>query len=237
MSFGSVWKKRQKKKERLRSHKAVLGEAVEIEVYHDPKLLELTLRDQPVIVFESKGYDVWFKPAGWLSQGTLFGDKHSVVRFSELGGEKNFLVHRLDREVSGLMVIAKHRKAAAFFSHEWSNSVKKYYQAESMGCFTSLEKKILTNPIDNKKAETKVQPVKLLTETTLLEIELISGRKHQIRKHLESIGHPVMGDPIYGKGNKNKTGLALVAHRLSFPCPDRGHKAIKIDLDQAYRIF
>lgn len=62
------------------------------------------------------------------------------------------------------------------------------------------------------------------TTKSLIDVELITGRMHQIRRHLEMIGYPVMGDPKYGRGNKNRSGLQLVATRLQFECPlGNGH--------------
>ena len=68
-------------------------------------------------------------------------------------------------------------------------------------------------------------------QTSRLEIRTATGRKYQIRRHLAGSGHPVMGDPVYGSGNKNTVGLQLCATRLTFTCPYRRDRVV-FDLNQ-----
>jgi tRNA pseudouridine32 synthase/23S rRNA pseudouridine746 synthase len=78
--------------------------------------------------------------------------------------------------------------------------------------------------LDGKEAITDYQAVKYNTSsnTTLVNITIHTGRKHQIRRHFDMIGYPVLGDPVYGTGNKNKAGIKLTAVALKFECPIRG---------------
>jgi tRNA pseudouridine32 synthase/23S rRNA pseudouridine746 synthase len=80
---------------------------------------------------------------------------------------------------------------------------------------------IIDLALDGKPATTefRVEVYEADTHTSTVRIIMGSGRKHQIRRHFDMIGHPVMGDPRYGKGNKNSAGLQLVATGLEFSCP------------------
>ena len=92
----------------------------------------------------------------------------------------------------------------------------------------------ITLALDDKACETrfKVLSYQADTDTSWLEIDLISGRKHQIRRHFAAVGHPVMGDPLYGTGNTNQGGLALQACALGFTCPIQGHQR-RLELDNS----
>lgn len=76
--------------------------------------------------------------------------------------------------------------------------------------------------------------MKSLLNTSLLEVSIETGRLHQIRRHLAAIGHPVMGDPRYGEGNKNADGLKLVASRISFQYQS---KPVECELSEALSLF
>jgi tRNA pseudouridine32 synthase/23S rRNA pseudouridine746 synthase len=79
-------------------------------------------------------------------------------------------------------------------------------------------------PLDGKPARTDYRVVHYDSERDCarLDVRIATGRLHQIRRHMESIGHPVLGDPRYGRGNKNEEGLQLAAVGLRFRCPFRG---------------
>jgi tRNA pseudouridine32 synthase/23S rRNA pseudouridine746 synthase len=84
------------------------------------------------------------------------------------------------------------------------------------------EKASINYSLDDKKALTHYEVIDSRKNLSLLTIQIDTGRLHQIRRHMDHIGHPVMGDPKYGKGNKNKEGLKLMAKGLSFVDPWNG---------------
>jgi len=181
------------------------------------------------LILDEKDYSVWFKPAGMLSQGNEWGDHLSLLRAVEqhfTPARQVFLLHRLDREASGLVMLAHTKKAAAALSQLIAQQqVAKHYLIKVKGQL-SLElqqQAVVTIPLDDKACESRFKVISYdaATDTSLLNIELITGRKHQIRRHFAALDHPVMGDPQYGRNNKNIDGLALQAISLSFNCPLR----------------
>lgn len=174
-----------------------------------PQAIELT---------NCKDWGLWYKPPGLLSEGSEFGDHCSILRQVEKIKNKAWLVHRLDREAHGLMLFAYTKNAAGLFSKLWQkHEVQKFYKVEVVGKLTSPGN-ILEN-LDGKDAKTTYSVLESLPYTTKLLVEIHTGRLHQIRRHLDMIGHPVLGDPKYGVGNKNSEGLRLMAYRLVFRDP------------------
>lgn len=235
MTFGCVWQKSEgKKKEvRLRSHKRPLPKGTNITVYYDPKIIESKIDKEPIELFSSKAFGVWYKPQNWLSGGTLYGDKFSVLRFAEVKtGNKSFLVNRLDKEVSGLIVIAYSSKAAGELSKIWSTpQIKKYYRALILG---ELDKKLpyeIDFEIDGKESKTIIHDAKVIDGNTLVKLEILTGRKHQIRVHMEDIGYPIIGDPKYGEGNKNDSGIKLQACEISLPSAKGKNITVELSKD------
>jgi len=226
MTKGAVWLKRQKgKQQRLRRATADLKPGDRLSIYYDGALLSI-VPPRAELISDQKRYSVWFKPAGLMSQGTKFGDHCSLLRQIELSYKPKrnvYLIQRLDREASGLMLLAHDRIAAGRLSRLFqTRQVIKKYTARVLGNLseTRLQGKIDWK-LEGKDAETEFafdcyDPV---THTSEVEIVIRTGRKHQIRRHFEMIGHPVIGDPRYGKGNQNKEGLQLVAIALEFECP------------------
>lgn len=192
------------------------------------------------ILFEDKFIIVVKKSNGLLTIGT---DKektktahHLLSEYVKRGNVKSparvYIVHRLDRDTSGVLVFAKDERAKRFLQDEWANFNKKYLTVVN----GSLEKK--EGEISSYLAENKAHIVystkaeedgklactgyKVLREVkgySLLEIALHTGRKNQIRVHMADIGHPVAGDMVYGKGFKRIRRLALHAASLSIVHP------------------
>jgi tRNA pseudouridine32 synthase/23S rRNA pseudouridine746 synthase len=164
-----------------------------------------------------------------LAQGTQYGDHCSLVRQAELyfrPSREVFLVHRLDREASGLMLLAHSKDAAAKLSDLFQNSkIIKTYLVEVLG---DLGKKgrqgSMDFALDGKPSHTEYKMKSYLpeTNTSIAEVVIKTGRLHQIRRHFEMLGFPVMGDPKYGTDNKNATGMKLSAVSLRFNCPFLG---------------
>lgn len=227
MSKGAViLKRKQGKRLRRATEKLLSGDLLSL--HYDDRILSTTPPDGTYCLHQSKGYSVWFKTAGLMSQGTEFGDHLALLRLVELKlGSQVFLVHRLDRETSGLILIAHNKSTAAKLSSLFEkHQIKKVYQATVLGI--TPESGSINQALDGKVAITHYQRLSFDHEKhqSQLHVELETGRLHQIRRHLAAIGHPVMGDPRYGEGNKNKEGLQLVATELAFICPDT-HKQVK----------
>src|SRR5690606_14846113 len=176
------------------------------------------------------------KPAGVLSQGTKWGDEGSILRHIEKSKPHVHLIHRLDFETSGVMVFAYTDKAAEKLSRLWQGkSVEKVYLAEVLGNIEGEDGKIELD-VEGKYARTSWRVLERLEKFTRVEAKLATGRRHQIRRHFEAMGHPVMGDPIYGEGNKNREGLRLQAYRLAYDCP-MSKKRIDIKVPDDLKLF
>ena len=226
MNKGAVWMRRRKGGlRRLRRATASVNKGDRIEFYYDEKLLSLKPPEAGCLS-DRKHYSVWHKPPGLMAQGTMYGDHCSLLRQTELffqSSREVFLVHRLDREASGLMLMAHSRVAAARLSALFQkNLIVKEYRAEVVG--KAGEKGRHGNiafPLDGKPSftEFEVEVYNLERNTSIVNVRIKTGRLHQIRRHFAMIGFPVIGDPKYGKGNKNREGMKLQAVSLRFLCP------------------
>jgi tRNA pseudouridine32 synthase/23S rRNA pseudouridine746 synthase len=227
MGKGAVWLARKGgKRRRLRRVSTLLGIGDGIEFYYDQELLEIE-PPSPRCVNDLGRYSVWFKPASLMAQGTDRGDHCSLLRRAELyfhPRRQVFLVHRLDRETAGLMLIAHDSQTAARLSSLFrENRIKKHYRVRVSGALKERRGEI-DLPLDGKRALTRYSIVDYdaTTRVTTLDVIIDTGRRHQIRRHLAMVDHPVIGDPKYGSGNKNREGLQLAAVGLSFRCPLSG---------------
>lgn len=220
MSKGAVWLKR-KKQLRLRRIKEPLKTGDVLSIYYDDSLLSLALPEGIRCLEQNRFYSVWFKPAGVMSQGTQFGDHLSLLRYVETNTQRPvFLIHRLDRETQGVMLIAHQPKSAAALTSLFTeHKIRKIYTAEVLGKVDNQGE--ITFLLDEKPAHTLYECIAYDAALNIshVKVELQTGRTHQIRRHFDMIGHPVMGDPRYGKGNKNTQGLKLTASELMFTCP------------------
>ena len=225
MNKGAVWLKRNGKEKRLRRASAELFPGDVLALHYDARLLALE-PPPATLLADEKQYSVWIKPAGVLAQGTREGDHCSLLRMAELQLNRDvFLVHRLDREAAGLMLIAHTGKAAAALSALFADHtagaqvIDKRYQVEVRGELPSeghIQKKL-----DGKPASTHFRRLAFDAErnVSVAEVLIDTGRKHQIRRHLAGNGCPVLGDPQYGEGNSDARGLQLFAVQLKFVCP------------------
>ena len=146
-----------------------------------------------------------------------------------------FIVHRLDRETSGILVFAKSEQAKLRLQEHWKETEKKYLAVVHGKCDRKSET-ITTYLAENKAhfvystsdtskgklSHTAYHVLKQTKDFALLEVDLLTGRKHQIRVHLAGIGHPVVGDRRYGKRNMAHKRLALHARSISFRHPFSG---------------
>lgn len=223
MNKGAVWLQRGKHQKRLRRATTALQAGDKLHLHYNPDLLAL-IPPTPQLLADERHYTVWMKPAGLLAQGTLEGDHCSLLRVAEQQLQREvFLVHRLDREASGLMLIAHNGKAAAalsaLFAREGKEAIEKRYRVEVRG--EVADNGEISTELDGKPALTRFSRLNYDQEKncSTVEVELVTGRKHQIRRHFAALGHAVLGDPQYGTDNKDARGLQLQAVSLRFQCP------------------
>lgn len=195
------------------------------------------------ILYEDSDILVVVKPVGLLTMGTerdksrtLFAMLTDYVRKGYAKSPNRiFIVHRLDRDTSGILVFAKSMEAKLRLQGQWEETEKKYVAVVHGRC-AQMERTITTYLAENKArvvystpdttkgklSHTAYKVLKTANKFSLLEINLLTGRKHQIRVHLAEIGHPVVGDRKYGKVKETYKRLALHAKAISFRHPFNG---------------
>ncbi|MBM3156520.1 MAG: RluA family pseudouridine synthase [Chloroflexi bacterium] len=227
------------------SHKLDAGDRV-IASIPPPASTSLTPEAIPLkVVYEDKDVIVIDKPAGLLvhpaagqKSGTLVNA--ILAHCPDLGEIKGSIrpgiVHRLDKDTSGLMMVAKNNASHAYLSRQIKQrSIKKTYIALVLGQLApergAIEAPIGRHPRDRKRmavvergreAKTEYRVLRYLDDCTLLEVMPETGRTHQIRVHLSAIGHPVFGDHIYGKRSPILGRQFLHAYKLGFRLPSTG---------------
>ena len=167
-------------------------------------------------IFECNDYCILNKPYGYASQdGSKV--KKNVIDILNINSKNYYIVHRLDKETSGLMLIAKNRFYAKKFSEMFKlRDIKKKYLVIVNGKIKKNKGELLTSDnLNGKKIISKLyfQVISKTNNFSYLEIDLITGRKHQIRKQFSDIGHPVVGDIKYGD-KKNKNPLCLLSYEI-----------------------
>lgn len=151
------------------------------------------------------------KPAGMPTQPPRDRKVRSAEELLRIQYGEIYLVHRLDTPTSGVVLFARTRAAAARLSELFARgAMQKIYLALADGAIGSEQK--IESPIEGREATTIVRPLRQLGGKTLVEAEILTGRTHQIRIHLASIGHPVEGDRRYGGSNAPR--LMLHAWKL-----------------------
>jgi tRNA pseudouridine32 synthase/23S rRNA pseudouridine746 synthase len=222
MSRGAVWLERSGHVQRLRRVDRKLRSADVLHLYFDAGIQALS-PPMPRLIADEQDYSIWHKPAGMFSQGSKWGDHCSLPRQAELILKRNtFIVHRLDRAASGLMLVAHAKVAARRLSALFrERSLDKQYRVKVQGMFPE-QPLCIEAPLDERKAISRVQRLGCRSEPvqSLLQVDIETGRKHQIRRHLAGMGFPVAGDRLYGGGEEED--LRLQAVRLAFTCPMTG---------------
>ena len=200
------------------------------------------------ILYQDEHLAVVVKPCGMVVHPAAGNDDGTLVNallfhldsLSGIGGEmRPGIVHRLDKDTSGLMLVAKDDVTHAALSQQLSDrQMEKHYRAIVFGRMKEpdgvIEKPIGRSKTDRKKmavdengrwAKTEWKVLKEYPDRTLLDVHIITGRTHQIRVHMASIGHPVLGDPLYGhKRMPDAPRLMLHAYSLEFTHPATGER-------------
>ena len=197
----------------------------EVHLYYNEQVLaEMPLA--ATLIADEGDYSVWYKPYGMYSQGSKWGDHCAIARWIELNIQPErpvFLMHRLDRATSGLMVFAHNKTMSRAITQLFENrTIKKSYIAKVTGdCSKYASGFAIREELDNKAAHSVVTffDFDVIKNQSLVYIDLHTGRKHQIRRHLAGIGFPVVGDRLYGGGESVEDDLQLQAHKLKFDCP------------------
>ena len=214
-------------------------EALPISILHDDADLVVVDKPAGMVVHPAVGHR-----GGTLVNALL----HHVTGLSGIGGEQRpGIVHRLDRGTSGVMVVAKHDAAHAVLSRQFADrEVEKEYVALVWGLLNTgrrIDTPLGRDPVNRQKmstrarrarsAVTRVTGTERLRGLTLATVGIATGRQHQIRVHLNSIGHPIVGDPVYGGVRRHLSADHRVlgtldrpflhAYRLAFahPCDGR----------------
>jgi 23S rRNA pseudouridine1911/1915/1917 synthase len=190
-------------------------------------------------LFEDEHLLVVNKPAGMtvhpgagVQSGTLVNALlHQVSDLSGIGGAlRPGVVHRLDKETSGCLVVAKHDLAHLRLSNQFAGrKVQKFYLALCAGRFAQSTGEILKpigrHPVQRQKmavvdrgrpAHTRFEVIEETSRWALVLCQIYTGRTHQVRVHLHSIGHPILGDKVYGKPSGEHGRQMLHAWRLGF---------------------
>lgn len=231
MQKGCVWLEKDKYIQRLRRAKKTLSQGDILHFYYAPEILD-TVPPEATLISDVGDYSIWNKPSGMLSQGSKWGDHCTINRWAEkhLKPERPaFIVHRLDRAARGLILLAHKKKVATQFAQMFKDrEIEKHYQVEVEGDFISAtldneKTKTISTKIGNKMATSHVRLIKYNKEldVSLLNVQIETGRKHQIRIHLSGFGFPVVGDRLYGS-RKSAKDLQLAAILLKFKCPVTG---------------
>ncbi len=213
------------------------------------------------IVYQDKDLIVVNKPQGLVVHPCSSTKKGTLVnglldKIKDLSGINGVLrpgiVHRLDKNTSGLMVVAKNDKAHISLAEQIKNKTcERNYIALCEGVFNKDEGEIKTylerSKSDRKKyavsskgkrAITDFKVLKRYMNKTLVEFSLQTGRTHQIRVHCKYIGHPIVGDDIYGKAEKNLKGQLLHSYKIKFIHPSTNKEmSFQIGLPEYFKEY
>ena len=217
------------------------------------KPVELTPQDLPIsVVYQDDDLAVVFKPSGMVVHPAAGNPDGTMVNalmmkldgLSGIGGEmRPGIVHRIDKDTSGLLLVAKNDRSHLFLSEQIKeHTVQRAYLSILIGRLKDNEgdvhgpigrhptdRKKMAIVADGREAHTHYTVLEELRGATLIEARLTTGRTHQIRVHMASLGHPVLGDPVYGPKKSPypvEGGQLLHAYKLGFVHPTTGENML-----------
>ena len=194
-------------------------------------------KDKLKILYEDKSIIIISKPSNLLTIGT--NKEHNNTLYRKVSdyvkkqhkSNKIFIVHRLDKDTSGIIAFAKTEPVKRILQRNWDKTKRKYValvegkvaKGDTIKNYLAETKTLKTYITNDKKigklAITKYKPIKDNKEYTLLDIEILTGRKNQIRVHMESINHPIVGDKKYNSKKNPIRRMCLHATYLEFIHP------------------
>ncbi len=200
----------------------LIASEIKIEIIYQNSELLIVNKPHGIVVHPSKGH----------SNDTVINALLGMdIKFeANLGQTKPFLVHRLDKDTSGLLLVAKNEKMYSYLTEiQKKRKIKKHYLAVIKGVpdkkHATIDASISRNKSHRKKMSVNSKGRKSLTtykviksndSMSLVELELHTGRTHQIRVHMQALGHPIIGDTLYGKKSKLIDRQLLHAYKLEF---------------------
>jgi 23S rRNA pseudouridine1911/1915/1917 synthase len=214
----------------------------------DSRLMKIIYADNDIIVID-KQHGLLSVATNRFEQKTAFRLLSDLVKRQD-PANKIFVVHRLDRETSGLMLFARNEQAKQRLQEDWTNMVTdRRYVAVTEGIIptdngyidaplaenSAMQVYVARND-EGRPARTDFQVLQRGPRHTLVELHLETGRKNQIRVHLKYIGYPIVGDKKYGAKDFSMGRLALHASRLCFIHPRSGEEMnFEIEIPQRFR--
>ena len=247
-------------KEVKNSYVLKTGDIIEIGEYNEESM-DIEPENIPInIVYEDDDVIVVDKPNGMVvhpaignTKGTLAGALlYHSKELSDINGEfRPGIVHRIDAYTTGLLMVAKNNKAHEILADELAKkeTTRKYIALvwgvisedtatidAPIGRDTQDRKKMAVTAINSKEAITHLRVLKRYKNATLIELKLETGRTHQIRVHMNYIGHPVVNDPVYGRRKLiDNSGQCLHAFQLGFIHPTtKKHMEFKSELPECF---
>ncbi|QYJ87371.1 RNA pseudouridine synthase [Shewanella mesophila] len=223
MAKGAVWLSRGKYTQRLRRAKKSLKAGDQLHLYYNADVLAQTVDDAQLLL-DKGDYSIWYKPYGMLCQGSKWSDHTTINRFVETHltpQRPAFIIHRLDRAATGLVMIGHSKTTTAALAAQFEHrQLDKQYRVILAGEFP-LEPQTITTDVDGKSACSHAHLIEYDAHNnrSLVQVKIETGRKHQIRIHMASIGYPVIGDRQHGGAGEGDPNLQLTACFLDFTCP------------------
>lgn len=205
------------------------------------------MRDRINIVYEDKYIIVVNKPSHLLTISTLKEKEktmyHKVLEYEKKKNKNNkiFIVHRLDKDTSGLIVFAKDEKTKEFLQNNWNEFKRKYIavvegkvdKEGEIRSYLTEGKNLITYSTTKEKGKlaiTKYKRLNFSKSFSLLDIEILTGRKNQIRVHMKDNKTPIIGDKKYGAKTNPLRKLGLIAYYLEIVHP-KSKKTITFNIE------
>lgn len=230
-----------------KSAKLSIGDRVIIEI-PDPVDLKVEAQDIPIeIVYEDDDVVIVNKPQGMVVHPAAGNPDGTLVnallykckgKLSSINGViRPGIVHRIDKNTSGLLIVCKNDKAHLHVSEQIkAHTFTREYEAICVGRFKEKSgtvnapigrdkvdrKKMCVTPTNSKEAITHYEVLEEFGNYSYMRFKLETGRTHQIRVHCAYLGHPILGDDVYGKPYKGCKGQTLHAHKIGFIHPSTG---------------